>query len=163
MNPNMRVIAFDPGYERLGVAVLEKKSGKDVVLFSTTVRTDKKDDFHHRLHILGSEVEKLIETYKPTHCALEKLFFQKNQKTAMKVAEVRGMLIHTAIKAGICVEEYSPQEVKISITGEGRSNKQSMMRMLPKIISLPNTTMLDDEYDAVAVGITSLAYYREKR
>lgn len=159
----MRVIAFDPGYERLGVAVLEKKSGKDVVLFSATLRTNKEDDFPSRLLTLGSEVEKLISTHKPSRCALETLFFQKNQKTAMKVAEVRGMLIYTAMKSGLLVEEYSPQAVKIAITGEGGSNKQSMMRILPKIITLPNVPILDDEYDAVAVGITSLAYYREKR
>lgn len=159
----MRVIAFDPGYERLGVAVLEKKSGKDVVLFSTTLRTNKEDDFPSRLLALGSEVERLISIHKPSRCALETLFFQKNQKTAMKVAEVRGMLIYTAMKSGLLVEEYSPQAVKIAITGEGGSNKQSMMRILPKIITLPNVPMLDDEYDAVAVGITSLAYYREKR
>jgi crossover junction endodeoxyribonuclease RuvC len=159
----MRVIAFDPGYERLGVALLEKNSGKDVVLFSTTVRTNKEDDFPTRLAVLASAVESFINTHTPTHCAMEKLFFQKNQKTAMKVAEVRGMLLHIAKRHNLIIEEYSPQEVKIAITGEGRSDKRSMMRLLPKLVSLPRTDMLDDEYDAIAIGITSLAYYREKR
>ncbi len=159
----MRVIAFDPGYERLGVAVLEKNSGKDVVLFSTTLRTDKADVFPTRLASLAREIETILNTYNPTHCAMEKLFFQKNQKTAMRVAEVRGMLLHIGTNHNLTIEEYSPQEVKIAITGEGRSDKRSMMRLLPKLIVLPNSSMLDDEYDAIAIGITSLAYYREKR
>lgn len=159
----MRVIAFDPGYERLGVAVLEKSSGKDVVLFSTTLRSDKKDDFPTRLDSLARSIESIISTHNPTHCAMEKLFFQKNQKTAMRVAEVRGMLLHISTSHNLIIEEYSPQEVKIAITGEGRSDKRSMMRLIPKLLSLPSNDMLDDEYDAIAIGITSLAYYREKR
>lgn len=165
MPPNtpVRVIAFDPGYERLGVAVVEKQQGKDVVVFSTTLRTSADSTFYERLHFLGDEVKALIHSLSPSHAALETLFFQKNIKTALKVAEVRGMLIYIASSSNLIIEEYSPQQVKIAVTGEGGSDKSSMMRMLPKIVSLGSKKMLDDEYDAIAVGITCLAHFRKKR
>ena len=108
----LRVLAIDPGYGRCGVAVVEKKSGKETLTYSACIETSAKADFPERLlHIVG-ECERLMKKYRPNAVALERLFMTKNQKTAMRVAEVRGALISAAASAGLSVFEYTPGEVK---------------------------------------------------
>jgi len=155
----MRVLAFDPGYERLGVAVLEKNK-KEELLFSDCVRTSAKLSFGDRLKELGAAAETLIAQWQPQAVALEEVFFEKNAKTAMQVAEVRGMLTYIAAKAGLVVYQYTPAEVKVAVTGHGHSDKRAMALMVPKLVSLKAGKRLDDELDAIAVGITCLASVR---
>jgi crossover junction endodeoxyribonuclease RuvC len=156
----MRILAFDPGYERLGAAVVEKVRGKDALLHSECLRTKKTLSFTERLRDLGAAAEALIEKWKPDAVALEEVFFEKNAKTAMQIAEVRGALTYIAAKKGLTVHHYTPGEVKIAITGYGKSDKRSIALMVPKIIALPPRKRLDDELDAIAVGITCLASVR---
>src|SRR3989344_4570716 len=156
----MRVLAFDPGYERLGVAVLEKQSGKEILLHSECIRTSAKSDFAVRLKELGKAAEDLIKKWKPDCVALEEVFFEKNAKTAMQVAEVRGALTYIAAAKGLAVHHYTPGEVKMAVTGYGRASKADIALMVPKLIALPPRVRLDDELDAIAVGITCLASVR---
>src|SRR3989344_2430030 len=156
----MRVLAFDPGYERLGVAILEKQKGKEGLLFSGCVRTSAKLAFAERLAVLGKEAKALIKKWKPDAVALEDLFFEKNAKPAMQVAEVRGALTYIAASRGLAVHHYTPGEVKIAVTGYGRASKADIALMVPKLIALPPRVRLDDELDAIAVGITCLASVR---
>ena len=163
----MRVLAFDPGYERLGVAVLEKENGKEVLLYSACVRTSAALEFPERLKKLGEETEVLIKKWKPNAVALEEIFFEKNAKTAMQVAEVRGALIYIAAARGIKIYSYTPGEVKVAVTGYGGSDKRAIAAMVPKLLRLysnPDAKVgarkLDDELDAIAVGITCLASIR---
>jgi len=163
----MRVLAFDPGYERLGVAVLEKENGKEVLLYSACVRTSAALEFPERLKKLGEETEVLIKKWKPNAVALEEIFFEKNAKTAMQVAEVRGALIYIAVSHGIKIYSYTPGEVKVAVTGYGGSDKRAIAAMVPKLLRLysnPDAKVgarkLDDELDAIAVGITCLASIR---
>ena len=156
----MRVLAFDPGYERLGVAVLEKQNGKEILLHSECIRTSAKSDFSTRLKELGKAAETLIKKWKPDAVALEEVFFEKNAKTAMQIAEVRGALMYIAASKNLMVYHYTPGEVKIAITGYGRSDKSAIAAMVPKLIALPVRRRLDDELDAIAVGITCLASVR---
>ena len=157
----MRVLAFDPGYERLGVAVLEKEKGKkEILLHSECIRTKKSLSFPERLTALGAAAEALIEQWKPDCVALEEVFFEKNAKTAMQVAEVRGALIYISGSYELPVHHYAPSEVKIAITGYGRSDKAAIAGMVPKLLVLPPRKRLDDELDAIAVGITCLASVR---
>lgn len=160
MPRNKRVLAFDPGYERLGVAVIEKQKGKEVLLFSDCVRTSAKFEFAGRLNILGAAAEALIKKWKPDVVALELLYFEKNAKTAMQVAEVRGMLTYVAAKNNLVVKHYTPSEVKIAVTGYGKGTKSAVALMVPKLLTLPPRKRLDDELDAIAVGITCLATLR---
>jgi crossover junction endodeoxyribonuclease RuvC len=160
MPRNKRVLAFDPGYERLGVAVVEKQNGKEVLLHSECVRTAATLPFPERLNILGAATEALIKKWKPGAVALEEVFFEKNAKTAMQVAEVRGMLTYLAAKNNLMVHQYTPSEVKVAVTGHGSSNKAAIALMVPKLIALPPRKRLDDELDAIAVGITCLASWR---
>ena len=92
--------------------------------------------------------------------ALEEIFFEKNAKTAMQVAEVRGALIYIAAAQGLKIYHYTPGEVKIAVTGYGGSDKRAIAAMVPKLLRLPGGKKLDDELDAIAVGITCLASIR---
>jgi crossover junction endodeoxyribonuclease RuvC len=156
----MRVLAFDPGYERLGVAVLEKKAGKEVLLFSQCMRTSASHTFAERLAQLGAHIEELITTWSPAVVALENLYFENNAKTAMNVSAVRGMLLYIAARHGLVAHEYTPLQVKAAVTGNGRSDKAAVALMVPKLVSIPPGKRLDDEMDAIAVGITCLASTR---
>lgn len=156
----MRVLACDPGYDRLGVAILEKEHGKERLVFSSCVTSDKQLAIADRLHEIGTAFSALIDEYGPTHIALETLFFSKNVKTAMHVAEARGLLLYIARLKGCIVVEYTPQEVKVAVTGYGKSDKASVTAMVKRLVPAVRAGALDDEYDAVAVGITALASIR---
>src|SRR6185503_3425925 len=130
-----RILACDPGFERLGVAVLEKQAGKEIVLYSTCVRTATTLSFPERLRELGNAVEALITTWKPTHVALEEIFFEKNAKTAIGVAQVRGILAYIAATHGLGVESYTPLQVKVAITGYGKSSKNELAAMVLRLVS----------------------------
>ena len=156
----MRVLAFDPGFERLGVAVVEKINGKEVVIYSDCIRTPATLPFNERLEILGKAAEALIKEYKPAAMALEEIFFGKNAKTGVQIAEVRGMLTYLGKARSLPVHGYTPSEVKIAITGYGKSDKRAVALMISKLVRLPARTRLDDEMDAIAVGLTCLASVR---
>ncbi len=159
----MRILAFDPGFERLGAAVVEKINGKEELVHSECVRTSAKDTFPTRLSQIGAAAEALIEQFKPDAVALEEIFFGKNEKTGVQIAEVRGVLTYIAMKEGLTVYDYTPLEVKIAITGYGKSDKKAVAAMVPRLVRLPTRTRLDDEIDAIAVGLTALASIRLPR
>jgi crossover junction endodeoxyribonuclease RuvC len=155
-----KVLAFDPGYERLGVAVVEREGSKESLLYSDCVRTKATLSFEDRLLALGEEAEALIKKFAPEAVALEEIYFQKNEKTATKIAEVRGLLTYIARKAGLPVHHFTPQEVKIAVTGYGKSDKHAVSAMVSRLVRLPAKKRLDDEMDAIAIGITCLATIR---
>ena len=156
----MRVLAFDPGFERLGVAVVEKIDGKETVMYSECVRTDASLPFSERLLALGMATEALIQKFKPDAMALEEIFFGKNAKTGVQIAEVRGMLTYLGMQKGLVVYGYTPLEVKIAVTGYGKSDKSAVAMMVPRLVRLSERTRLDDELDAIAIGLTCLASVR---
>ncbi|MAZ30063.1 crossover junction endodeoxyribonuclease RuvC [bacterium] len=156
----MRVLAIDPGYDRFGVAVLEHGAERETLLHSGCVLTDKQANLPDRLQVVGEAVEELIATHQPDTLAIETLFFNKNQKTALGVAQVRGICIYLAKHAGCQVVELSPQEIKIAVTGYGKSDKRAVIDMVCRLLPDAPTDALDDEYDAIAVGITTLAHHR---
>lgn len=155
----MKVLGVDPGYERLGVAILEKQpKKKEDLLFSDCIRTSPKDDFSDRLFSLSQEFERLIKEYQPEQLAIEGLFFTTNKKTAMRVAEVRGVLIYLAKKAGLEVFEYNPLSIKTALTGYGKATKSQVDAMVRQLVTLGDDKKIDDEMDAIAVGLTHIAY-----
>lgn len=158
----MRVLAIDPGYGRCGVAVLERIGGeKETLLYSGCIETSKDADFTARLGIVADECARLAKKYKPDVVALEKLYFSTNQKTAMRVAEVRGSLIQVATSLGIPVFEYTPGEIKSAAGGHGGAGKEQVAKMLRALIKTEKEIKYDDEYDAIAVGVTYLARHRQ--
>lgn len=156
----MKVLAIDPGYGRCGIAVVEKRDGKDALLFSTCIETSASTAYAERLRTVIENIEHAIATHAPEALAMERLFFTNNQKTAMRVAEVRGAILRAAGAAGLTVHEYGPGEIKVATTGDGRADKKQVAAMVKLLVAMPNPVRLDDEYDAIAIGLTHLARWR---
>ncbi len=157
----MRILAIDPGYERVGVAILEKDAslnrGKETLLYSDCFKTSAKIPFYERLNLIANEITAVIETHSPKALAIETLFFSKNQKTAMQVSEARGVIIQQASHKGLAIFEYDPVEIKVAITGYGKSDKHQITAMVPKLVQINKKIAHDDEFDAIAIGITCFA------
>jgi crossover junction endodeoxyribonuclease RuvC len=154
----MKIISIDPGYERLGIAILEKLHKKrEVLIFSECFKTSAKLPHNERLTLIGNRIREIIKKYKPEALATEKLFFSGNQKTAMLVAEARGVILYSGSSLGLKIFEYTPNAVKIAITGYGRSEKRQMICMVNKLICVTKKTNSDDEFDAIAIGLTHFA------
>ena len=146
----MKILGIDPGYERLGVAIIEKNTtGKEVVLFS--------DDMPERLFELGRALSAVIKNHKPDAAAIEELYFAKNTKTAMLVAEARGVIQYIIREAGLPCFAYHPNAIKIAVTGHGGATKDDIAFMIPKLVSLSGSKKIDDELDAIAVALTHSA------
>ena len=156
----MRVLGIDPGYDRLGVAVLERQGTKEVVVYSTCIETNKEDTIPDRLHTLGKALALILAEYAPDVVGVETLFFNKNRKTAIAVAQARGVILFLAKKQGCLVSEFGPQEIKVAVTGYGKSDKAAVLDMVKRLATNVPEQALDDEYDAIAVGITCLAHHR---
>ncbi len=148
------ILGIDPGYDRLGIAILEKESGKENILHSECFETNDKLPYQDRLVLVGKKVEEIIETFDPKKLAIETLLFSKNTKTALRVAEVRGVIILEAAKKGILISEYNPNTIKLAVTGYGKSDKKQMILMIDKIFKPKNKIKYDDEYDAISVALT---------
>lgn len=160
----MRVLGFDPGFDRLGVALIERAGEKEKLLFSTCFTTSKKESFDERFRKLSGQVDSLMRDARPEAVALEKVYLAKNKKTAMGVAEVRGMLRHLAGLYQVPVFEYGPGEVKLAVTGYGASDKRAVETMVRRLIVIPDAALrLDDEIDAIAIALTCLACARHPR
>lgn len=156
----MIILAIDPGYERLGIAILEKEPrGKETLIHSECFKTLAKDPHPIRLGQIHNHIEKIIETYKPEALSIETLFFQNNAKTAMQVSESRGAIISLCASKDIKVFEYTPLQIKSAVTGNGKSDKVQIKKMIPILIKLDKlkTIKHDDEYDAIACGLTYFA------
>jgi crossover junction endodeoxyribonuclease RuvC len=158
----MRVLAFDPGYDRLGAAVLEKKNGNETLIYSTCLTSSKSKELPDRLHEIGIAIDALLHEYAPDAIALETLFFSKNAKTVIGVAEVRGICLFLGKQHGCAVYEFSPLQIKVATTGYGKSDKAAMIAMVKRLIKNAPTDAHDDEYDAIAVGLTTLAVHGSK-
>jgi crossover junction endodeoxyribonuclease RuvC len=157
----MRVLGIDPGFERLGIAVVEKVAGKrEQVLFSECFKTKATLPFPERLRLVGERVAEILAEYQPDHAALESLFFTTNRKTAMHVAEARGVIQYECARAGMPLSEYTPGQIKVAVAGDGAADKVQVMKMVPLLAILAHESASDDELDAVAVALTALAILR---
>lgn len=158
----MKILAIDPGYERLGIAVLEKKQGdkKETLLFSECFKTKKTNTHAERLFLLGKEISNIIEKYKPEALSIETLFLTTNHKTVMLVSEARGVILYEGARNNLSIHEYSPPQIKSAVAGDGHADKKAIIKMVPLLIKLDRKLKHDDEYDAIAVGLTFFAHFR---
>lgn len=152
----MRVLALDPGYDRLGLAIIEGDPSRPTLIWSECV-TPPPGTMESRLAVVFAAVAGAIQTYTPDVVALETLFFSTNKKTALGVAQARGAILAAAGAAHLPVSEHSPQQVKLAVTGYGSADKKAVALMIPRLVSLPEKKRLDDELDAIAVGICALS------
>lgn len=154
------MLGVDPGYEKLGIAIIDRKSGLDTLVHSECFKTKKTLSFEKRLLALGGRVESIIKQFKPDILAIENLFVSNNQKTAMKVGEVRGVVIYICQKSGLSILDFTPLQVKIAVTGYGKSDKKQVEKMLNHLISIEKKIKEDDEIDAIAIALTGSASFR---
>ncbi|MCE9643827.1 crossover junction endodeoxyribonuclease RuvC [Candidatus Parcubacteria bacterium] len=161
MANSVRIIGIDPGYDRCGFAILEKNAGgHEKLLFSECFVTSKTLPFLERLRLVGERFDSLIKEYGPAFAGIEKLYFENNQKTAMAVSEVRGALLYLASVNKLPLYEYTPLQVKVAVTGYGRSDKKQVASMVAKLLALTSPLRFDDEYDAIALALTASASVR---
>lgn len=159
MNPSpIRIIGIDPGFDRLGVCILDKYPNKEELIHSQCITTSKKESFEVRLAEIGEQLTKILKLYKPQELAIETLFFTTNQKTIITVAEVRGICIYLSHIHDVTLYEYSPPQIKLAVTGYGKATKEDIASMVPKILGKPlKKETLDDEIDAIAIALTHSA------
>lgn len=158
----MRVLAIDPGYDRCGIAVLEYQNNREVILYSKCIETDRKAPLNDRLYQIGLDLDKIIKQHEPNTLAIETLFFNKNITTGIGVAQARGVVLYIAKQANLHIYEFGPQEVKMAVTGYGSSDKAAVYSMIKKLVDNVPIKAKDDEYDAIAIGITALAQHGRK-
>lgn len=152
----MRVLAIDPGYDRMGIAVVEGSASRPTLVWSDCI-CPPAGVKEARLSFIEHALKEALALYTPDVFALETLFFSANKATALGVAEARGVALAAAGAVDIPVREYSPGTVKLAVTGNGRADKKSVASMIPRLLTLPPKKRLDDELDAIAVGIAALA------
>lgn len=151
----MRILGIDPGYGRTGWGVIEIVRREPAFVACGCVSTPADMPFPERLIVLHKEIEKIAARYKPEKAALEKLFFFKNAKTAMDVGQARGVLLLTLHQAGLPVTEVTPLQVKQTVTGYGRADKNQIGKMVKLLLHLKTVPKPDDVTDALAVAIAA--------
>lgn len=146
-----KVVCFDPGYDRLGWAVGELDGKKVVVLGHDLIQTDKNVSWEKRLANLQQNINQIIQHFQPDEAAIEQVFFSKNTKTALKIAEVRGLIESLLISSKIKIHQLSPQAVKLAATGHGSADKLAVRKMVGLQLNLDTCNLIDDTIDALAM------------
>ncbi len=149
----MRIIGIDPGYAIVGFGIIEYNNGRFKVIDYGAVTTPADMDFNRRLEIIYDDVSQILDIYRPESLAIEKLYFQNNQKTAIDVAEARGVILLSAVKRRLLIREYTPLEVKKSVTGYGKAVKKQVQEMTKRILRLSEIPKPDDTADALAIAV----------
>ncbi len=150
----MRILGIDPGYAIVGYGVIDKdKKGKCTVVDYGAINTPKEEDFPVRLAMIAKDVKELIETYKPDAVAVEELFFNQNITTGIAVAEARGVILCTAIQNLSKVFEFTPMQIKLAVTGDGKADKKAVQFMTKMTLGLKEMPKPDDAADALAVAL----------
>ncbi|MDY5439692.1 MAG: crossover junction endodeoxyribonuclease RuvC [Eubacteriales bacterium] len=150
----MIILGIDPGIAIVGYGVLSSEKGKFQAIDYGVITTSKDEKTPQRLALIEQGLNALIDKYKPDCIALEELFFQNNQKTAITVAEARGVLLLTAVKRCSKLYEYTPLQIKQAITGYGNADKKQVQFMVKALLNLKQIPKPDDAADALAVALT---------
>lgn len=145
------ILGIDPGYDRVGWAVISRTAAKSSYLASGLIQTQASDEIFIRYHQIWQQLTQIISLYLPTTCHLESLFFARNQKTALRVSEARGLIIANLITHQVKVKEFTPLQAKLAVTGYGQADKTAMAKMVHLQLKLPHLVMKDDELDALAL------------
>jgi crossover junction endodeoxyribonuclease RuvC len=146
------ILGIDPGLATTGVAVLEGDGARRQVRRVGVLTTPAGTPGPRRLASLHRQLLDLVAEARPTVAAVEQLFFASNTTTAMQVAEARGVILLAMEESGVPVWEYTPMQVKVSLTGYGKASKAQMTRMVRALVSVPEK-LPDDAFDAVAIAL----------
>ncbi|MBI2628307.1 MAG: crossover junction endodeoxyribonuclease RuvC [Candidatus Niyogibacteria bacterium] len=155
-----KILGIDPGFGRMGWAVVSRKKNdylaEEMGCFETTSKTPHPE----RIRRIGEGIEKIISKHRPEAMAIEKLFFTTNQKTALQVAEARGIAIYLASIAKMPVLEYTPLEIKVAVCGYGKADKKQIQNMIKILLKLKAAPEHDDATDALATALTAFSYQK---
>ena len=150
----MIILGIDPGFGTMGYGVIEKRAdGNCVAVDYGVINTPRDESFPVRLAMLEEGLNKLYLKFKPEEIAVEELFFSKNVTTGIQVAHARGVILLSAIKYCGRLFEYTPNEIKLALTGYGKADKVQMMHVVQSILRLKNIPRPDDAADALAVAL----------
>jgi crossover junction endodeoxyribonuclease RuvC len=150
---SLRILGIDPGTATTGWAVVEEKKGEPKLVACGCINTSKFNSDAERLVEIGRDIGSLIKKYKPAEAAIEDLFFFKNLKTAITVAQARGVILYEIKKSSIPLFSYTPLQVKQALTGYGRADKNQIQIMVKNILKLKAIPKPDDAADAIAIAI----------
>jgi len=149
----MIILGVDPGIAIVGYGVVRSENGGFSALDYGVINTPGSEETPARLAMIAGGLERIIEKYKPDAVAVEELFFTSNQKTVIRVAEARGVILLTATMKCGSLYEYTPLEVKQAVTGYGRADKAQMQQMVKVLLNLKSIPRPDDAADALAVAL----------
>ncbi len=152
----MIALGIDPGTRRIGYGVVEKKKDNTLHFVAAGILKIESPDDTVALAETKKGIAAVIKKYKPDVMGIEKLYFAKNQKTAMAVAQARGVLMLTAYEAGLPIKEYAPNEIKLGIAGYGFADKKAILKMVRLILGKHDLKVIDDASDALAGAIMAV-------
>ena len=156
-----RVLGIDPGFGRLGWAVLEGNKSKQVVVAHGCLETNPRSKLSERLLEVNLFVEELIKEHDPDEAAVEELYFFKNAKTIIGVGQAMGAVIVALEKSGLSANMYTPLQVKSTVAGYGKADKLQVQEMTKRLLGLDKVPSPDDAADACAVALTH--FFMDKR
>ena len=152
------VLGIDPGLTRCGYAVLRVSGNTEVSMSALGVlSTSPEKDLPNRLAEIAREIEELLDEYQPSAVAVERIFFQSNVRTAMSVGQVSGLVLSAAARRNIEVVQYSPNQVKLALTGWGGADKAQVQKMVKKRLKLNSIPKPADAADAAAIALCHIA------
>lgn len=150
----MKILGIDPGMAIVGYGLIETDESEEIKLTASgSIQTNKSLSDSKRLLEIYNDMTKIVETYKPDCASVEQLFFFKNQKTIIPVAEARGVILTVLEKFDIPAYSYTPMEVKQVLTGYGRAEKKDVEQMVKLTLKTNDIPKLDDTVDAIAIAI----------
>lgn len=150
----MKILGIDPGSVSMGYAIIEERGGQLQALHYGTTAI-KARELVDKLPLLQSAINKLVRTYKPDLVGIEKLFFAKNKKTALEVAQARGAILLSLLEHKLPILEFTPAQVKVAVTSYGSSDKVMVAKMVSKILRIDDLDADDNASDALAIAITT--------
>ena len=156
------IFGVDPGIARTGYGIIEEKMGRTALLTYGCITT-KPNDQSKRLMIVHHELKELLRFYQPACVAVEQLYFAKNTTTALIVSEARGVILLTAALFDVPVFEYTPNQVKLAVTGSGTADKQQIQTMIARLLGLHSIPKPDDAADGLAVALCHIQMHRGGR
>ncbi len=151
----MIALGIDPGTRRVGYGVVRREGGEFSLVAAGILKIESADNISALVEI-KTGIAKLIETHRPDAVGVEKLFFSKNQKTGIAVAEARGVILLAAAEHKIPIREYTPNEVKLGVTGYGLADKRAVLKMVRLTLGAHDLKVIDDASDALALAIITL-------
>ena len=154
------VLGIDPGVSRCGYGVVRRDGSTFRAVAYGVIRTPPRDELPTRLATLLRELDALMVEFPPMAMAVERVLFQVNTRTAMSVGQASGLALALAGRAGVPVVHYSPNEVKLAVTGDGRADKVAVQTMVTRLLSLREVPKPPDAADALALACCHLARAR---